>query len=177
MLQPLLWGKATKSRKKLNNIGGQLQKYLKLLNVSDPMNRKWNTRIKCRLFSVCKLTKMSLFLAINILSYSLIFSQPGTICKTSQLNRMSLLISRILESSYKQPLSQCHDFVFTSACLEILYQNHEKRKKNGYIFFDLWSNSKSSINGKGGCLLMKLKRNTVHVFHILTAKNYRFASI
>ena len=70
--------------KKLNNIGGQLQMYPNLLNVLHLINQKWNTRTKCRLFSECRLTRMSFFLARNILCY-----KPEIICETSHLNGMS----------------------------------------------------------------------------------------
>ena len=47
---------------------------------------KWNTRTKCRLFSECRLSRISLFLARNILYY-----KPEIICGTSYLNGMSWL--------------------------------------------------------------------------------------
>ena len=70
--------------KKLNNIGGQLQMYPNLLNVLHLINQKWNTRTKCRLFSECRLTRMNLFLARNVLCY-----KSEIICGTSHLNAMS----------------------------------------------------------------------------------------
>ena len=68
------------------------------------------------------------------------------------------------------PLSQCHDLVFINAYLEILSSESQKKEIFFFfyfysIFFDLWSNSESSINGRGEWLLMKLKRNTVHVLN------------
>ena len=70
--------------KKLNNIGGQLQMYPNLLNVLHIINQKWNTRTKSRLFSECRLTRMSFFLARNILCY-----KPEIICETSHVNGVS----------------------------------------------------------------------------------------
>ena len=70
--------------KKFNNIGGQLQMYPNLLNVLHFINQKWNTRTNFRLFSECRLTRMSLFLARNILC-----CKAEIICGTYHLNGIS----------------------------------------------------------------------------------------
>ena len=114
--------------KKSNNISRQLQMYPNL-NVLHLINQKWNTRTKCKLFSECRLTRMSFFLARNILCYkpeiTWDFSPKG-----DELTHIN------------SPLVNATIWSFLMYVWKSFDQNHKK---------NLWSNSESSINGRGEC--------------------------